>query len=471
MAASRQVQRSGVYVSEGATMAIDKHTESRQGIMRHGLRAALSLRDRASARRRKPDQRVTSQPSFLYSNFHQEHRSLLTRFADEFKLPIGLAAWLVTLLPNFIAVPLINRYEVWAVFAGLIIFACIEHFTTGVRSAALAAVICLIPVVVVLVVRSSNGHDPNAGASSNPPALLNTIEVSRAPSLIVRAFGFWYVLHPNTARIDRLDDDNELNASFKHLTGPARDMIACGNAIYVTHMRGKIARVARVNPISGAVERDYPYGRGLGDLACGRGAVWVSDPKAQAVFRLRHRNLAYLLGVTLDSRATSLAYGRGVLWILEGTEDELIGVSDRDRRRGPYAVAPGAVQILYLRPYVWILHAARACVEKFDLGQEAEVPPGVPIGPTPGRMSASDGRIYVPSLAAGSVVTIDGISREAAGPPIVLGPRHKRLTDVGEFDRLLVLVDGNRNESILLTQQAQTKLTARRPYRPTSACR
>jgi hypothetical protein len=148
-------------------------------------------------------------------------------------------------------------------------------------------------------------------------------------------------------------------------------MIACGPSLYVTHGQGDIARV---DPRSGAVVHDYPYARklsgpDLASLACGRGVLWVVDTAGHRIFDLTLGALHYLRGITRDNLTfMAIASGRGALWVVavDGAANELIGIEPGKslRQLGPYAVDAGVTQMRYVRPYLWMEHAADSCLRR-----------------------------------------------------------------------------------------------------------
>ena len=96
--------------------------------------------------------------------------------------------------------------------------------------------------------------------------------------------------------------------------------------------------------------------------------------------------------------ATSISYGRGAIWIADVTTSELVGVLSATREKlGPYKIGSDAQHILYVEPYLWLLHRAQSCLRRFDFGQNSEVGRGVPVGPFAWRMTHRGGQSPYPT--------------------------------------------------------------------------
>ena len=87
-----------------------------------------------------------------------------------------------------------------------------------------------------------------------PPRPTRTL-VGSDPIATLRAFGKRWVLDSDGS-IDGFGDDGTPEVRYG-VKGPASAMIACGDALVVTHEHG---RVARVSPTSGTLLSDYRYG-------------------------------------------------------------------------------------------------------------------------------------------------------------------------------------------------------------------
>jgi hypothetical protein len=218
------------------------------------------------------------------------------------------------------------------------------------------------------------------------------------------------------------------------------------------------------------VIREYRSGEALGDLACGAHSLWVSDPERDAVFRLSLGRLHYIMGVTIVDEVSSIAFGRGALWILDGSQNTLVGVTPSDHKLGPFDVAPGATQIIFVAPDLWILHFAQSCLRHFSFDDDAETGDGVPTGPDPQTLSASDGHIYVPDYVQGSILSLDTVAGRAVSTPVVIGQGHMRISAVSEFDGRLLATDTGNGDAVYLSAEAQAARLASHQYAFTQDC-
>lgn len=406
-------------------------------------------------------------------------QSRLAAFTANHKALVGLIGFVLATGPTYGSVPVLTRYEVWAAFLILIAGSFVAEFWHGRAATASivgGGVLALGAVVVIFGTHStpdpSSGADPRHPPPPKPGLVASPLDSN--PLLEVRAFDYWFVLDATSAAIFRFGDDGRLSAELDHLSGPAHDMVACGSKLYVSHADGL---VARVDPLSGKVV-DYHYARGvsgpdLASLACGGNVLWVVDPAGHRVFDLT-LGLHYLRGVTLDDMTfTAIAAGRGALWIVDASANELIGIEPGKalRKLGPYAVDPGVTEIRYRRPYLWLLHVGQACVRRFDFGRDAELDSGTPTGPNPGAMSVEDGQITVTDIIDGAILTIDSVTGELVGNPIVLGAGSLRLTAASEFDGRVLAIDAANDRAVFLSRAAAAARRHRLRLPLANACR
>ena len=198
------------------------------------------------------------------------------------------------LLPNFVAMPFISRYEVWGAELTFITIVIAAHILENSWRALTIVCLCCLATFAAIECRTRIGSENHTSASAHvrpKPQLVRKpavqiVRMNADPTVMVREFGHRYVLHKIDGTIDRFDDQGHLQTTFDHVPGPARDLIACGRALTVTHGTGK---VTSVSPVNGRVLVDYPYADELGDLACGGGSCGpVSRPRIGRPHATRH---------------------------------------------------------------------------------------------------------------------------------------------------------------------------------------
>jgi hypothetical protein len=373
-------------------------------------------------------------------------------------------------------VPLLTRYEAWALFVLFILAISVADFCHSWSAVLPVAALGSIALVIVALVTGSTPDRQSVARPAHPHHVITrpvTTPVDSDPVKLIRAFGYWFSLDGNTASVFRINNQGHLSAEFDRVRGPAEDLVQCGGSLYLTHGVGE---VARLDPNSGDIRANYHYaddasGDALGNLACGGGHLWVSDPDRGQIFELT-LGLHYVHGWTLVEHAQAIAFGGGTIWIVDSHMNELVGIQiSRLWRVGPYALGPGATQILFAAHYLWVLHAADSCVRRFDFAQGSELDQGTPTGHQPTSMSYSDGRIVVSDSAQGAVFDIDTISGRLESSPIVVGGGHTRLVGASQFDGRTVVIDAVSGQSVFLSPAASVARRAKRSYLDRDACR
>ena len=74
------------------------------------------------------------------------------------------------------------------------------------------------------------------------------------------------------------------------------------------------------------------------------------------------------------SEATSLTYGDGTIWVLDGPGRTVVGVDARTKEKiGPFAVMQDAEQILFVDGYLWLMHRKQSCLMRLDITRGVEM--------------------------------------------------------------------------------------------------
>lgn len=393
--------------------------------------------------------------------------SLLARVTRRHKLLAGAIVAAVGVGPNVADVPLLSRWEAWGCVIVFILWAVTAHLTPSRRIA--TGVVCAALVtfaVVEAVVRLPNESGrPAATGKDARTGPLRVTDLGADPAVTVRGFGRRWVLH-TSGLLEGLDDSGTPEVSY-HVRGPATGLAACGGALVVTHDHG---RVARVSPRSGHVLTDYKFGQFAADVVCGGPFIWVSKPENGSVVQLSKKRLSYIDEFPLVKEVTSISYGGGVVWLLDGPDRLLVGVVARSKEKlGPYAVMADAQQILVVHSVPWILHREQACLVRLDLARGAEVGPGVPLGPYAYRIRQHKGKIYVADYANGTVSVVDAQSERALGNPYELS-KHGRIVDADLYRGRLSAIDATRHAILTLRLAKAGNLRLKHQYPRSREC-
>jgi hypothetical protein len=136
--------------------------------------------------------------------------------------------------------------------------------------------------------------------------------------------------------------------------------------------------------------------------------------------------------------------GRKVVGVLIDTKEKV----------GPYPLSGHADQALFVDGYLWLLHRDTSCLTRLDVAREAEVGPGVPVGPLAMRMRYADGQILVMDFVDGSILKVDPDRVGASRKPIdaVTGGR---LVDADQRGDSLVGIDAGGGSLVTLSAAVQ----------------
>ena len=396
-------------------------------------------------------------------------RTPLEEAVERLKLPVGLTVAAVALAPEFLAIPLVNRYEVWAaeaVFVALVFAAHRGVAWATIRKLAWTAAAILVVLIALDLPGESDdelkgnppGPTPTPTATPTPEPTPEMTHIGDDSIATLRADGHRFVFYED-GTIDRFDGQ-AVTATYK-VEGPIEAATSCAGALMVTHGRGKIARV---HPGTGKIEVDYPYAHRSGDVVCGGDAVFASKPDEGTVVMLTGRRLRYVDAFNVVNEVTALTYGGQAIWLLDSRARELVGIRVATKEKlGPYPIGDGATDILYAGEYVWLLDRDASCLTRFDTARNVEVGPGVPTGRWPVRMRHVDGQLLVPDYADNSILKVDVDKVRATRHPITVGD-HGRLIDADQHGDVLVGLDSRNNALVSLTPVQQLEAQHKRAY-------
>ena len=107
--------------------------------------------------------------------------------------------------------------------------------------------------------------------------------------------------------------------------------------------------LVRVDPSLNPPEQEaVPMPGGVGDLAVGEGAVWVTNTYSSSVTRVDPRNLKNMRPIKVGGVPNGVAVGEGAVWVAVASSKALARINPRTRRRTatiPLGVVPTRVAV------------------------------------------------------------------------------------------------------------------------------
>lgn len=383
-------------------------------------------------------------------------KTSLARAAGAMVVAIGL-------LPSFVDVPVLSRWQGWALMLVLAAFLVCGALTCSARltwSVAIGAAAAATAGLVFLPPPDLTGK-PEAAADGGKRKPQQTVRprprvVSRAvgldPVATTFAFGRRWVLRSD-GEVLGMNPDGSAPISFS-VNGPAMGLVECAGALVISYGNGY---VGRYSPTTYQRLAHYRYGYGSGQVVCGGGFVWVHKPAKGTIVQLDARTLELVVEIPVSEEATWIAYGMGAIWATDAAHRTVVGVDVRHHQLlGPFVVMADPQEIVVAAGYVWVLHPQQSCLLRLDIHRRREVGPGIALGSVPSRMRLRDGVIRVTDYSDDTVLEIDTDTLEHGRPMRI--PDAGRLTDVDEHRGTLVLLDRGKGNLLTADPQGQAAL-------------
>ena len=117
--------------------------------------------------------------------------------------------------------------------------------------------------------------------------------------------------------------------------------------------------LVRIDPKKARVVKRYRLPTpNVGAVAVGAGSVWVADPLAGVLWRVRPGPLLQTHTVTIGLGASAVAYGRGAIWIASGVDGQVARVDASTEKVTTFSVGNAPLAVSVSRAGVWTAVAA-----------------------------------------------------------------------------------------------------------------
>ena len=368
---------------------------------------------------------------------------------------LALLAAGVGVAADFTAITGLTRWWAWALIGVVAVFLLAGSLSRSWSTVAIATATAALIVGMVAVHLPDESGDEDVAAevrkkekSTNPAPEPLRRAINEQARAVVHDDGRWFLLDER-GEVSVRDDEGKERFDFE-VPAPAHDLIVCEDGLIVTYRDGWIGRYSLK---TGDQLAHYEYGYGPGPLACGDRAVWVAKAKRGVVVRLDARTLALEWQLRVANAIVGIAYGDDVIWSADPDDDEVIGLNaDTGEFITSFGVMDDLAALVFAERRLWAMHAEQSCLMRIDPALEAEVGPGIALGPLPRSVVVHDGVLYVIDYTDGSLRQIDVRTGEPVAPPVRLG-EDLRLVDVAAYGGRVVSLDRAGDEAVVVSRK------------------
>jgi len=218
--------------------------------------------------------------------------------------------------------------------------------------------------------------DPSTLSARTPTMLPGIAPNSGDVPAVAYAAGAVWVSGPED-RLRRIDPESGRVTASLRLRAPVLGLAGGLGAVWASAGRGL---VVRVDPEKARVTHREPLPTpGVGALVVGAGSVWVADPLAGVLWRVRPGTPYESHTVPIGLGASGVAFGNGSIWVASGIDGQVarVDVSTEKVTRFPLGNAPLAVSISPSGVWIAVAAAGGASVAATPkLGGLATLPAG-----------------------------------------------------------------------------------------------
>jgi ABC-type transport system substrate-binding protein/DNA-binding SARP family transcriptional activator len=247
----------------------------------------------------------------------------------------------------------------------------------------------------------------------------------------------------------------EHDASLQAPAPVARDALAAGRAVWLTHHRGRLLVAAGVivllaaaavaalrlsagsrtvtappNSVAGidaphnSMRRAIDVGGEPGGIASGQGGVWVTDTSNDVVLRIDPAH-GTIDRISIGHGPTGVAVGDGQVWVVNQLDRNVSTVNAKTRREvgQRIPIGLGARAIAYGHGSVWVANETENTIMRIN-PRRAQVVARIRLAGAPAGIAVGRAGVWVTTASTGQLLLLDpNTNRVSLAYPIGSGPK------------------------------------------------
>lgn len=290
--------------------------------------------------------------------------------------------------------------------------------------------IAVVAAAVSAVVLLTSGGGSAATHQRSTPAIIelnahgsviSAATLDTAPAAMVSAARSIWAAEPDASEVVRLDPTSGQIIERIPVAGTPSALTAGGGAVWVTSVPGP--KVDRIDPVTDSVTLSIPLaGARASAVAFGFGLLWVADTTDETLLGFDPLTGALRHSFPLDIQPSALAVGAGAIWAADYGAGLVARIDPRSGGSIPISVGNGPVAIAVGASAVWVANSLDSTVSKIDPVSDT-VTAVNSVGPGPVALAVDGATISVADEVSSTIARLDARTgrvlraRPAGGDP------------------------------------------------------